>query len=291
LLWAVRRGRIGDRTARSALLGLTLVDLIGFGFGLNPAIDRADDRPETPVLGALRREVGRSGRIIGLGTELPPNTLMRYGLADARNYDSVELARNLDWFGPLYDPTVESKSSRREITWARVLAGRDRLREASVRAVVGPTPPPPSEFVRTEKVGSVWVAWLDAAPLVEVEGDGTLAKVSGDHGRLDAEIDVKHEVTFVFRETFDPGWRAEVDGRASPIEARLGTFQSIQVPAGIHRVAFTYDPFEVRMALIASAIAAFTAVFALTGFGPFRSTRIVLQRLGRTQAIGLESES
>ncbi len=38
-------------------------------------------------------------------------------------------------------------------------------------------------------------------------------------------------------------------------------------------------------------IAALGAVFALTGFGPFRFTRIVAPRLGRTQALGLESDS
>ena len=35
------------------------------------------------------------------GAELPPNVLMRYGLRDARNYDSVETRRNLDWLRPL----------------------------------------------------------------------------------------------------------------------------------------------------------------------------------------------
>ena len=39
------------------------------------------------------------------------------------------------------------------------------------------------------------------------------------------------------------------------------------------------------------AIAALIAVFALTDFGPFRFTRIVLRLLGRTQALGLESDS
>ncbi len=113
----------------------------------------------TPVLVALRREVGDSGRIIGLGAELPPNTLMRYGLADARNYDSVEVSRSLDWLEPLYDPTVSAKTSRREITWDRVLKARDRLSGASVRAVVGPTAPPVG-FERSEKIGAAWVAWL-----------------------------------------------------------------------------------------------------------------------------------
>ena len=291
LLWAIRRGRIGDDAGRAALLGLTMVDLIGFGFGLNPAIDRGDDRPITPVLAALRREVGRSGRVIGLGAELPPNTLMRYGLADARNYDSIEVARSLDWLAPLYDPTVEAKTSRREITWDRVLGSSGRLREASVRAVVGPTPPPAPGFERSEKIGEVWVAWLDAAPMMEWEGVGTLSGRSWEDGRIAAMTDSNAEARLIARETFDPGWRAEIDGRPAPVEPHLGTFLALRVPAGSHQVEFVYDPFEVRAALIASAIAAFGAVFALTDFGPFRFTRIVLRRLGRTQAIGLESDS
>ena len=146
-LGAIRRRMIGDRTARAGLIVLTLVDLFGFGFGLNPAIDRSDDRPTPPIIAALRREVGRSGRIIGLGAELPPNTLMRYGLADARNYDSVEMSRNLDWLRPLYDPVVREQTSRREINWARVIDSKDRLREASVRAVVGGLARPPGSSI------------------------------------------------------------------------------------------------------------------------------------------------
>jgi hypothetical protein len=171
---------------------MTMADLIGFGFGLNPAIDRVDDRPEPPIIAALRREVGPSGRIIGLGAELPPNTLMRYGLADARNYDSVEMARNLDWLAPLYDPKVKEQTSRREITWSRVLDARERLREASVLAVVGPTAPPPSGFDRSEKVGNVWVAWLDAPPIVEVVGgDASISRLIREPGRIVAEIKSK----------------------------------------------------------------------------------------------------
>ncbi len=74
------------------VLGLTLVEMLWFGFGLNPAIDRASDRPMTALIADLRARGGRSGRIIGLGAEFPPNALMRYGLLDARNYDSVETA-------------------------------------------------------------------------------------------------------------------------------------------------------------------------------------------------------
>jgi Bacterial membrane protein YfhO len=289
LLAAVARRRIGDNAARSVLLGLTMIDLLAFGHGLNPAIPRGDDRPEPPVIAALRREVGRSGRIIGLGAELPPNSLMRYGLADARNYDSVELSRSLDWLGPLYDPKVQEKTSRREISWARVLQARDRLREAAVRAIVSPTPPPASGFDRVEKVGSVWVAWLEARPIVEVLGNGSLTNISHDPGRIEATIEGREETRLIVRETFDPGWRAEVDGDPAPVEAHLGTFQAVAVPSGKHQVVLVYEPIEVRFALMISLAAVFGAVFALTDFGSFRFTRIVDTRLGRIQAVGLES--
>ncbi len=291
LLGALRKGCLGDNAGRSALLGLTMVDLIGFGTGLNPAIDRRDDRPEVPVIAAIRREVGRQGRTIALGAELPPNTLMRYGLADARNYDSIEVSRSLDWLAPIYDPKVAARTSRREITWDRVRDAGDRLREAGVRAVVGPTPPPTSGFDRVERLGAVWVAWLDARPLVEVVGPGTIESVTGDHGRLRVVVEARGDVRLIARETSDPGWGVEVDGSPGAVEEHLGIFLSVKLPEGSHEITFTYNPIEVRWSLFVSAIAILTAFFALTDFALLRSTRIVVRRLGRTQADGLESDS
>jgi len=290
LLALVRRGRIRDDAARAALLGLTLVDLFGFGLGLNPAIDRADDRPMVPVLEKLRREVGDSGRILGLGAELPPNVLMRYGLADPRNYDSVELKRSLDWLAPLYDPEVREQTSRREVSWARILASRDRLREACVRAVVGPSAPPPG-FDSVERVGEVWIARMDAAPPIELAGEGKLIDVATAPGSVSATVEAGLGARLIVRQTFDPGWRGEVDGKAAPIVPLRGAFLTLAVPAGLHRVALVYDPIEVRIGLRASAISALIVVFALTGFGPFRFTRSVYTGLGRTQALGLELDS
>ncbi len=287
LLTALRRGRVSDDSGRAAILGLTLVDLLGFGSGLNPAIDPADDRPVPPVIAMLRREVGRSGRVVGLGEELPPNVLMRYGLADARNYDSVELARNLDWLSPLYDPAVREQTSRREVTWARAIGARDRLREAGVRAVVGATPPPPGAgFDRVDRAGAVWVARLDSPPLVGLVGPGALISTTEADGRVDADVDARSAAALVVRQTFDPGWRAEVDGSEARVVPHVGTFLAVALPPGRHRVALRYDPAEVRGALAASAFAAIAAAFALTGLGPFRSTRIAGSRLGRTQALG-----
>src|SRR4051794_7004775 len=186
-----RRGVLGARQLRPALLGLTLVDLFGFGYGLNPAIAAEDDRPEVPLIAYLRREVGPSGRILGLGEELPPNTLMRYGLADVRNYDSIELTRSLDWFAPLYEGPARppgsrppARTSRRPITWDGVLRARDRLDGAWGRAVVAPAPPPRGAFARVDRVGAVWVARPDAAPLASATTQREAPEMIRDFDRI-----------------------------------------------------------------------------------------------------------
>ncbi|MHC5544797.1 hypothetical protein ACYOEI_41720, partial [Singulisphaera rosea] len=101
-LW--KRGRLSSPALQTSLVALTLAELIGFGHGLNPAIPREDDRVGGPLVDYLRREAPPTWRILGLGEELPPNVMMRYGLRDVRNYDSVELTKNLSYFAAMYPP-------------------------------------------------------------------------------------------------------------------------------------------------------------------------------------------
>ena len=107
---------------------------------------------------------------------------MRYGLSDVRNYDSIELARSLAWFAPLYEPGRRAATSRRDDHLERRAPRRERLREASVAAVVAATPPPPGAFARVDRVGAVWVARLDGAPLGRRRVAPARLDVERDHG-------------------------------------------------------------------------------------------------------------
>jgi hypothetical protein len=283
------RGVVPWSAARPSLLGLTVVELLGFGSGLNPAIDPGDDRPVPALIARLRDEVGRSGRVLGLGEELPPNVAMRYGLADPRNYDSVELSRNADWFEPLYEPGGKGRTSRRTVTWAGVLRARDRLREAGVSVVVAASAPPAGLVAAVERVGAVWLARLDTEPIVSAGPGAEVTSADVDHGRVEVNISCSRVTTLVVRHTYDAGWRAWVDGRPAGVEPHRGTFLSVRVGPGAHRVALAYDPPEARAARAASLVAAAVTVFALTGFRPIRSPRFRRQGLGRFRAVGLES--
>src|SRR5262249_41278229 len=74
--------------------------------------------------------------------------------------------------------------------------------------------------------------------------------------RVDAASD--SEDRRVIPETYDPGWKAEADGRAIPIEPYQGVFLSVHVPQGAREIVLRYDPPEVRIAAVISVLASVT---------------------------------
>ncbi|CAN5915698.1 hypothetical protein BH23PLA1_BH23PLA1_31940 [soil metagenome] len=256
---------------RAALLALTLTELLGFARGLNPAIPPESYRPVSPVLAYLQREAPPPSRILPIGAELPPNIAMRYGLADVRNYDSVEVARNLSWFDPLYEPAPDSnaRTSRRDVTWVGVLRARDRLQAANVTAVISATPPPEGAFPKVVRIGSVWIAHMERPPMLPDSLRWTMRRSINrlEISIMKCEQAIESELPrmIVIPETFDPGWRATVDGRSALVRPHAGAFLSVTLSPGAKRVAFWYDPQEVRVALGVSAGA--LAVLLALAFG------------------------
>jgi hypothetical protein len=271
----LRCGALDPRLARGGVLGLVLMDLFGFGLGLNPAISARDAEPRSPVIDYLRREVGASGRSLGVGAELPPNTLMRYGLADARNYDSVELARSLAFFAPLYEPGGGGKTSRREITWRGAVRARERLEAAGVQAIVGASPPPPGAFERVERVGPVWVARLNASTLARTLSGSRADLLRNDYGEIQIYVRTNSQDRIVVAQTFHPGWRAEVNGRVQAVKPHRGVFLAVDVGHGTHLVRLCYDPPEAPLALGIS-LAALGAILGLALTESIRSKNLVI---------------
>lgn len=259
-----RRGRSG---VAPAVVALSLAEMFAFGMELNPAIDRDRHRPEPLVIARLRGWLGPGMRAIGVGEELPPNVLMRYGLADARNYDSVELESAVAWLDPVFEPSSASRSSRRDVTWASAAGALDRLRDSCVGAVVGSTPPPSGTFDRVERVGRAWIAWIDPAPWASV--DSKTAEIGWRRRPGSAIVRVRLDAPdrLVIRETFAPGWVARLDGRPARIDPGPAPFGSLKLEPGEHTIEWSYQPHDVRIGLAISALAALVWILALTGIG------------------------
>jgi hypothetical protein len=248
LMWAtaraVDRGYVRIRTLRGGLLALALVELLSAAAGRNPAIASDEWRPESEVTSYLRRELPAAGRTIGVGDELPPNVLMRYGLADARNYDSVELTANLDLLEPIYEPSA-SRTSRRTITWETAARGRHALEAAGVCAIVGASPPPAGLFERVDRVAQVWIARIDPAPA----WPGRWL----DQGPHTLTLEPEGPSQIVVATTYDPGWVSwGHDGR--PREVRPDRFGRLVVSAspGDRQISLAYRPLEFRVGALLS---------------------------------------
>ena len=245
---------IANRTLRRTYMpvlaiGIVLLDLFAFGHGLNPAIEPTLDRPISPIIEFLHEHVKAPYRIVGIGEELPPNLAMRYGLADCRNYDSIELSSSLDWFEPMYlpEPNRAMRSSRRTITWETLLRARDRLREALVLYAVGAEQPPEALRPRATRVGNVWAVRLDAAtPNFSIPRPGEI--------RIDAISNSDDRV--VVPVAYDPGWRVRHDQPTARIGSHHGAFLAVTGATPGKSLVLQYDPIEFRVGMAVSLVSA-----------------------------------
>ncbi len=256
LLLAARHGRIGPAGLRATLATLVGLDLALYAVGLNPEIAPAEDRPRSRLIAELESRVPFPDRIVGIGSVLPPNTLLRYRLGDVRNYDSVELRANLDWFEPIFEPEDRegARSSRRTVSWTSAARGLDRLQAARVTVLVGETAPPEGMFDRVERVGSLWlvdVSTTDEPTRWRQARSGEI-RIDGGRGSEDRRVLVPVSPA--------NGWIARAAGRPLAFEASEPAFLTVRLPSDVTSVELRYQPSEAEASLLVSAAAAVLAL-------------------------------
>lgn len=90
-------------------------------------------------------------------------------------------------------------------------------------------------------------------------GPGQVTVTSVDDGR--ATIEVSSGGGFlVWSEAFYPGWQATIDGRPVDIERTDLHLQGVEVPAGRHRVEFSFHSRSLRLGTLLSALALATCL-------------------------------
>jgi hypothetical protein len=108
-------------------------------------------------------------------------------------------------------------------------------------------------------VGKEWIDLLAALPADTILADADPGSVSpkesgGGRARLEdvgwsadgveVRVDSLQAGFLVLRDGYDPGWKAEVDGRPASVRTVDGLFLGVRLPAGAHRVRFHYRPAE-----------------------------------------------
>ncbi|HET6897170.1 MAG TPA: YfhO family protein, partial [Vicinamibacteria bacterium] len=94
-------------------------------------------------------------------------------------------------------------------------------------------------------------------------GTATLQRLESDS--VEVAADVRRDGRLVLVDAYDPGWRADVDGRPVEIERANVAFRAVAVPPGRHVVTFRYRPRAVGVGLAVSALALVAVAVLLRG--------------------------
>jgi uncharacterized membrane protein YfhO len=81
--------------------------------------------------------------------------------------------------------------------------------------------------------------------------------VTGDTGNsVQVAFDAAAPSYLVLNDAYYPGWQAWLDGKPVPIRRADYLMRAIQVPAGTHRLVFTYAPLSYLAGLVISVLSA-----------------------------------
>jgi hypothetical protein len=87
------------------------------------------------------------------------------------------------------------------------------------------------------------------------QGDAAVRIVGYNPNTISLETSSASEGILVLSEVYYPGWRAWIDEREVPVLRADYLFRAIELPAGAHRVRFSYDPSSLKIGAGLFAIA------------------------------------
>lgn len=251
------------------LPALLIADLAFAHAWSNPALSAASLYPETGAVRFLRHRGGALDRIAATDAVLHPNAAMVYRLFDVRGDTPVKLHDYQKIYASFAapDPVFYQPIRRWESPWL------DRLGVRWVMTAPGASPP---AIERKEgRANAPWRLAYDGddarvwrrpggAPLVRWQGpprsggQGETAVRSLDvldrsPGHWTVRWETPEPATVVVAETWDPGWRARVDGRPVPVEAVRGVLLGVAVgdgsPSGHLELSYRPDGMVLGVAL------------------------------------------
>jgi hypothetical protein len=201
----------------------------------------------------------------------------RYGLDDVSGYDPV----HLNAFSAYLRRSNQYVGLDRHFEWVRVpqTPKLDRLGVRYYVAQPGQQPADLPVVFRTEH--AVIVEDPDALPLARLNlATGGIRRariIVRKPDRVVIDTPAASSGRLVLADPAYPGWKVTVDGHGARSLVTRGIFRAVDLPAGAHRVVWTFEPPRLRIGAIISVI----ALFALLGVAGLPWVRRRRERPGR----------
>ena len=257
-IWAVSLVAIGAaaslvrRSTRRTLLTTLLVTVDAIALFIVPQLSVPRVKLDLAPVAYLQRHLGDQ-RFFTMGP-IRPNYGTYFGLAEL---DATDLPLPSSFahyvngrLDPYTDPLVfvgnnySGRPSTAPSTQDELLANLANFRDAGVAYVLTPPgqtlPEGPSGFQRVFRSPSTWIYHLaGAAPYFSASNPSCAVS---PRGREYVQLSCPSPTLLLRRETDFAGWSAEIDGHPRDVRQADGLFQVVNVPAGLHRVTFSYVP-------------------------------------------------
>ncbi len=99
--------------------------------------------------------------------------------------------------------------------------------------------------------------------------------------RVQLEVRARRAAVVVLLDSYDPGWRAWVDGQPARILRANVAFRAVPVPAGEHRVEMRYRPPALILGIALSVLTAAIALASAAAIALGRRRRRAREQPGR----------
>jgi hypothetical protein len=252
-------GRRRDSALRGRLLCLVIALDAVVMFATPEVASPRHVQVDTAPAAFLDRHLGE-GRFFTLGP-LQPNYGSYFGAASANVNDLPIPQLYADYIHAHLDQVVNpivlvGNSGGGRSPFARspadeLLRNLDGYRQLGVDYVLTPAGQQlgqsPTGFQIAAKTPSAWIYRLSGAQPYFTAAGCRIQSPDRQH----ATLTCTHPATLVRRETDLPGWNATLNGHTAGIGRADGLFQTVRVPAGQHRVSFSYAPPHIQWAELA----------------------------------------
>jgi len=279
LLWS--KGKLGVRVFQIGACGIIAIDLLYFGMGYLPMVDRSLIFPETASTKFLKsddnvyRVKAQSGDWLNNPPVFRPNTLLPYGIQSYDIYYSLPLPRT-DKFSEqtmhnlcnvkylTVGPSKEMPEDKYELVFdkdVRIYRNKGVMERVFVVPQIKVIDSKDKEVVQKKMKGLD----LHKYVILEEEPEFSLPDSNFSEGSIAEiikyspdEVEINANITgcgvLVLGDNYYPGWKVFVDGKEEELLKANFFLRGVFLKQGEHKVRFVYEPMSFKVGLVVSLL-------------------------------------